>query len=174
MGSVSKRLIAGIIVLAALIWGSVAQGEMFGSELGAFYTYLDAEDIDAGHGLGAKLKLNLAEILSAEGRVSYMRFGDEDIEMVPLEAAVMVVLPLGNFLPYAGIGAGYYIFNEGDIDLDDEVGYFPLVGLQFNLGDDIGLFAEGRWLYLETDSDDVKGDADVSGFGLNIGVSLLF
>lgn len=169
-----RKILMGLIVSTVLSWGTTVKAEMLGSELGAFYSYVDSEDLGIGHGLGAKLKLNVMEILSIEGRASYMEFEDNDIEMIPLEAAAMFVLPLGNFRPYAGLGAGYYIFSGNGWDLSDEIGYFPMVGLQLNIGSDLGLFAEGRWVFLESDIENSPNEVDVSGLGVNIGISLLF
>jgi hypothetical protein len=49
--------------------------------------------------------------------------------MIPLEVAVNARLPF--FIsPYAGVGAGYYVFNTDIAGLDDNPGYFAQLGIE--------------------------------------------
>ncbi len=149
--------------------------------LGVFGSYLDADDLGDGYGAGAKLELKPTDVISVDGRASWVYFDDFEIHMIPLEAAVRLNIPLmgSRIIPYVGAGGGYYIFEADDVDLDDDVGYFPLVGMEVGLRR-VGLFAEARWLFLEADVDSALDeledidDADVDGFGVNVGLVFRF
>lgn len=163
----------------SLIIGGCSHGS--GVEFGAFAASLDSDDLGEGYGGGVKLELNPIDLISIDARASWIQFDDTDIDMVPLEAAALLNLPLfwEHFVPYIGAGVGYYLFDGSGADLDDEVGFFPLAGLEVGLHS-ISFLAEARWLFLETDVAGAKGelrnltDADVDGFGVNLGVLFRF
>lgn len=71
--------------------------------------------------------------------------------------------------PYVGGGIGYYFFDEDDADVDDEVGYYCVAGIDQSVGNGISVFAEAKYLWLEPDSD--FGDVELDGFGANIGAA---
>jgi len=99
--------------------------------------------------------------------------------MFPLEAAALLNFPLmfEHVVPYVGAGAGYYLFDGSD--LDDEVGFSPLAGLEIGF-QSLSVMAEARWLFLEADADSAKEElrnlreADLDGFGVNLGVLFRF
>jgi outer membrane protein W len=101
--------------------------------------------------------------------------------MVPLEAAGLLNFPMAGerIVPYVGAGAGYYLFDATDADLENKVGFFPLVGLEIGLWH-VSLLAEARWLFLQTDVESAKGElrnlreAQVDGLGINVGVLFRF
>ena len=171
----------GVAVLAMLSVVVAGCSHGSGIEFGAFGSSLDSDDLGDGYGGGVKLELNPIDLVSVDGRASWMRFSDTDVEMVPLEAAGFVNLPLlgERFVPYAGAGVGYYFFDTDDADIDDQVGFFPLVGLEIGL-QRISVLVEARWLFLETDVDNARDDlanvteADVDGFGVNMGLLFRF
>ena len=137
-----------------------------GVEFGAFGTYLDGGDLGTGWGGGAKLEMNPIDLVSIDGRASWVNF-DDGGDVIPLEVAGLVNLPLfgERIVPYVGAGVGYYIFDESLID--DEWGYFPVVGLEFG-PQNFSLMAEARWLFLEPDVGPTDADAD--GVGANVGL----
>ncbi|MCK4775728.1 MAG: hypothetical protein KAT30_13105, partial [Candidatus Krumholzibacteria bacterium] len=98
-----------------------------------------------------------------------LSFSDEsaDLNLYPLEATALA--KLGMF--YGGVGAGYYIFEGKDVDLDNAAGGYILAGIQIALGG-LGAFGELKYTWVESKVDDVTVDA--SGVGVNLGVLLGF
>lgn len=168
-----------VVVLLLAVLALVGTGCSTGSgvELAAFGSSLDSDDLGDGYGGGAKVELNPIDMLSVDARASWIHFDDTDIDMIPLEAAVLLNCPLlfEHVVPYIGAGAGYYLFEGDGADLDDQVGFFPLAGLEIGLHK-VSIMAEARWLFLETDVENAKAeladitDADVDGLGINLGL----
>lgn len=169
------------VILAMGITG-LPRADAAGADLGLYGTYLDSDDFEAGYGAGAKLKLNLAKYFALDIRGSYLTFDDTEVDMIPVEAAALLQLPLGDALNlYGGVGAGYYFFDADRVELDDAVGFFPVAGVELSFGE-IRLFAEARWLMLNTDVDEAKeeledifggdSEADVDGVGFNVGIAI--
>jgi hypothetical protein len=175
-----KRIIGVVLlVILCMVLGGCSHGS--GLELGAFGSSLNSNDLGQGYGGGAKLELNPVDWISLDGRASWIRFADTEVDMVPLEVAALVNFPsLGErIVPYVGAGAGYYFFDAKDADLDNQVGFFPVVGLEIGLWR-ASLLAEARWLFLQTDVESARGElqnlreADVDGLGINVGLLLRF
>jgi opacity protein-like surface antigen len=173
--------ILGIAVAAILALGFGGCSHGSGVEFGAFGTSLDSDDLGDGYGGGAKLELNPIDMVSVDARASWVHFDDTDVDMVPLEAAGLLNFPIlfEHIVPYIGAGVGYYLFDADEADLDDQVGFFPLAGLEIGLHS-VSIMAEARWLFLETDVDSAEAEladiteADVDGFGANIGLIFRF
>lgn len=171
------------LVLCAAVLAVAGAGCSTGSglECGLFGSYLDSDDLGKGYGGGAKVEFNPIDVVSVDARASYIRFDDTRIDMIPLEAAALLNFPIlfEHIVPYLGAGVGYYVFEGSGADLDNEVGYFPLAGLEIGLHT-LSLLAEARWLFLETDVEDGKGrlehatKADVDGLGVNLGLLFRF
>ena len=146
--------------------------------LSGFGSFFRTEDLDEAYGGGVKLKLEVLDYFAADARISYVGFDEGDVEMVPVEVAAMVQLPLLNktLVPYAGIGVGYYSFQTGKIDLEDDFGFWPVLGAELRLGKkkQLGVFAEARWLLLRADVKNSSQRADLSGVGVNIGLTYHF
>jgi hypothetical protein len=172
---------AGLVLLSVVALSVMGCSAGSLVNVGAFGSYLDSDDLGDGYGGGVKLELKPIDVLSVDGRAGYIYFDDAEIHMFPLEGVGRVNFPLlgERIVPYAGVGAGYYIFEGDDADLDDDVGFFPLVGLEAGLKR-VALFAEARWLFLEADVDDAVDeledldDADVDGLGINVGLLFRF
>ena len=154
-----------ILVLLILTVGFVAMSATPASALGIFAQWQDAKDTDGAFGLGLKHEFSIVPIVGIEARVSYLRYTEDDgANMFPLEA--FGKLKLGLF--YGGLGLGYYVFS-GDNTPDNEIGGFVAGGVSFGLGG-LGAFAELRYLLLEPSVGNAK--VDLSGFGINAGVTL--
>jgi len=174
-----KLISLALLVGVCAVLGGCSHGT--GIELGAFGSSLKSDDLGQGYGGGAKLELNPIDWLSVDGRASYIRFADTKVNMVPLEAAGLLNFPMAGerIVPYVGAGAGYYLFDAQDADLENKVGFFPLAGLEIGLWR-VSLLAEARWLFLQTDVENAKGElknlraADVDGLGINLGVLFRF
>ena len=187
--------------------------------LGAFVSYwdlsrLDGLDFDGAGGagivghflLGAPFELDLRlsgfaardsrDITTEEGQ----RFeNDVTIVSMPLEANVLVRLPLGgSFSLYGGPGIGYYLYDGQsnshlngiktvyDIEVDDEFGFYALAGLRFQCTRHFAAFVEGKYAWIETSIekatevrhdigiDWVEQELDFSGFAANVGLLFTF
>ncbi|UCD53108.1 MAG: hypothetical protein JSW27_10785 [Phycisphaerales bacterium] len=168
-----------LVTTLALMIGGCSHGS--GLEFGAFGSSLDSDDLGDGYGGGVKAELNPIDMISVDARASWIHFDDTDIDMVPLELAGLLNFPIlwEHIVPYIGAGVGYYLFDGSGADLDDEVGFFPLAGLEIGLHS-VSVLAEARWLFLETDvegaEDELRNltEADVDGLGVNLGLLFRF
>lgn len=154
--------------------------------LGGFGSYYDAEDAGDAWGGGVMLRLGIVDWFAVDARASYLDFSDSDFRMVPLEAAATLRLPLfeNRLIPYAGGGVGYYIYDvkSSTVDIDNGVGFFPLVGLEARFGsrNQWSLFGEARWLFLSSDIDEAGDELtsprkdDIDGIAVNVGVMYRF
>jgi hypothetical protein len=152
--------------------------------LGVFGTYWDAEDSsDPGMGGGLKFKMEMAPNISLEIRGSYLQdFFDEDdgtsdLIMIPVEADIVLNFPLvpDTLNIYGGGGGGYYIFPEfeadfglpgsaePDIDPDETFGFFALGGVELTLNEQLSLFGEVKYNWLEVD------EVEIDGFDVDLG-----
>ena len=175
--------------LAAVIAGLTLSGTFPASGLdfsvGGFGSYFDADEGGDAYGGGALVRMGIFKWLAVDGRAGYFDLSDSDINIVPLEAAAMLRLPLlkETLVPYAGVGVGYYLYDGSDeVEIDDDVGFFPLLGLELRFGSrkQWALFGEARWLFLSTDiesaGDEVVefDDDDIDGVGVNLGLIYRF
>jgi hypothetical protein len=168
-----------LLVAVSLVVGGCLSGP--GAEMGFFGTSHDSEDLGQGYGGGAKLELKPISLVSIDGRASWVHYDDVNVDMIPLEVAGLLNMPLlwEMIVPYAGVGTGYYMFTGSGGDLEDETGWFPLVGLEIGFKK-LSILAEARYLFLETDVKNGKGDllgrreADLDGTAVNVGLLLRF
>lgn len=173
MRSVGLVLVVGLVGLLGF------GGRVLGADvsMGVMGSYLDTDDMGEAYGGGVRLKYDLVEYVGLDFRGSMLRLQDPSVNMFPLEANLMLQVPVANVLiPYGGFGVGYYIFDGGDVDLDDTVGYGPLAGVELRLASAVALFGEARWLFLEPDVSGWlgRGRARLDGFGVTAGIMVLF
>ncbi|MCK5676506.1 MAG: hypothetical protein KAH99_05780, partial [Verrucomicrobia bacterium] len=120
-----------MIAMAALVLAGTNEIAYGGeTSLAGYLTYWDGSA--DGVGGGVKLRKKFLGFFSADVRASYVDFSDLNTSVVPLEATVMVGFPFV-VEPYAGLGASYYIFDTDIQGLDNGVGGYGVIGLQFNL-----------------------------------------
>jgi opacity protein-like surface antigen len=180
-----------LAVLAVLVLGAASASA---GGLGVFGSYIDTEDPGTAYGGGLKFKFDVGEMLAVELRGSYItgfepddEFEDllKDMILVPIEADLVINLPMGDAATiYVGGGGGYYVIpefeidiaipgsDEPDVDPDDEFGFFALAGIELNMGESVALFAEAQYRFLEDDEDVEFGDDGVvlDGIGANVGL----
>ena len=161
------------------------------SGLGVFGSYWKTKDLGSSFGGGVKFRAELTEGLCLELRASCLtKFddwdGDDELFAIPLEGGLVYSFPLGYDSPvfaYVGGGAGYTILPEADeIDMGDDFCFYGLGGIEFALNDNLRIFGEGMYRFLEVDGVKVDGlrvnlggeKAKLSGLGVNIGLSMLF
>ena len=187
--------------------------------LGAYVSYWELSQLDGldfgGAGGGGivghfllcnpfELDLRLSGFGASDSRdittVDGQRFeNDVTIVAMPLEANVLVRLPLGDNLSlYGGPGFGYYLFDGQsnnhlngketvyDIEVDDEFGCYALAGLRFRFSTRLAAFVEGKYTWIETSIEkatDVRRDIgidwveqelDFSGLAVNAGLLFTF
>lgn len=175
---------------------------------------LDEFDLDGMLGGGVIGRFRLHDYVGLELRLSGYAAGEsEDIYVegrgwyesdltvvaMPMEFGLVGFLPLGDtFELYGGPGAGFYLFDgeytveQGpwettyDLDLDDEGGFYVLLGLRAELARNIALYAEAKYTWVETtlealprcseceDADEVDRDIDFSGLAVNAGMIFTF
>ncbi|MGD9872646.1 MAG: outer membrane beta-barrel protein [Kiritimatiellia bacterium] len=158
-----------------------------GGGIGFFGSYWDIDDSDdPAIGGGVKLKTPILPRLFLEIRGSYLVDfveGTDDESLIPVEAGLAIDFPLGEQVTlFAGGGGGYYISPEyDDVDMDDEVGYYGVAGVEIMLSEYIALFAEAKYTAVEFDGAEVEDldiefddDAEMKGLGVNAGVMLLW
>ena len=178
-----KKILVMLVTIGLGASAALAQGGV-----GVFGSYLDGDDSGPGFGGGIKFKAALADFLAVEARASCLtKFdeweGDDELLVIPIEAALVFNLPLQDtpLTIYGGGGAGYAIIPEADdIDYDDSFCYFALGGVEIALGDTASLFAEVQYRILEVDGADYDGeDVDFggdklkfTGLGVNAGLLL--
>jgi hypothetical protein len=134
MKTLLRASFTALIVLAA----GLAQAD---TSLTAYGSYWDADT--SGTGAGLQLKKTFLAFGAVELSGGYVDFNDINTEMIPLEVAINARLPF--FIsPYAGVGAGYYIFNTDISGLDDNPGTFAQLGIEATFLM-VGLMAEVRY-----------------------------
>lgn len=142
-----------IVAIAALAMAGI-NGIAYGGEtsLAGYLTYWDGGENGGSDGVGGgvKLRQKFLGFFSADIRGGYVDFSDLDTSVVPLEATLMVGIPFFFIEPYAGLGAGYYIFDTDIPELDNGTGVYGVLGVQFNLWV-VGAMAELRWNEAEAD-----------------------
>lgn len=144
-------------------------------------SYKNADDADHGVGAGIMYTWDLQYKLRADGRFGFVHFGEQDVNLFPVEATIAYQWDDRVLEPYAGLGVGYYIVNADKGDADNEIGFQLFAGLEADIGWDMDLFAELNWLFLSTDVDqhlvqsETSGnEMDFNGMGINVGLLYRF
>ena len=160
------------------------------ADIGVFGAYWDTADADQALGFGTKLRIGRF----FELRGTYFsdvtsdvdpEVRDFEIRTIPLEAGVAF-----NFAddspvsPYVGGGAGYYLLNASDFEMDDEVGWYVVGGLDFGrqasgMAFNVEAIYRGIEASVRNEEDelpevDENVDLDLSGLGLNAGLVFRF
>jgi hypothetical protein len=137
------------------------------SNLGIFATWWDGNDAGSAFGGGAKYKIALIPIIGMDVRASYVKFDNEGLYAIPLEATGM--LDFG--MLYGGLAMGYYIWGGNDAaSSSNRFGGSILGGISMGMGG-IGVFGELRYTIVKTVLDDV---VDVKADGFNVVLGLTF
>ena len=155
------------------------------AELGVFGAYWNT-DVEAALGVGSKLRLGRF----VELRATYFSDVTADTEperldfelsAIPLEAGLRYDFGEGErFTPYVGGGAGYYLLDTTEGDVDDEVGWYAVLGGELGRRDSrLGFMAEATYRQMEATvsdedcfPDDVRDEVNIrlDGLGVNAGI----
>jgi hypothetical protein len=152
-------------------------------------SYWDTEDADEALGVGGRVRFGIVDL-----RATYFsdvtadtdpeRF-DFEVSAIPLEAGLAFKFAeTETFQPYVGGGAGYYLLDTSEGDIDDEVGYYAVLGADFTRASGLGFTVEGIYRNMEAtvrnvgdptdpdDNTDIDDDVDIQlgGFGVNAGL----
>ena len=182
--------VAAVALLGAAT--SPARAEYEFSVFGSPYWAPDDTDEVAGGGLSFDIPLGESH-WAIDLRGSYfeetrpdafdeaLELGDEDspfrehgLEVLPLEiGGVYNFLPESKVRPYAGAGVGYYMLDSDFGDVNDEGGYYGLVGLGFGNPDKAQFFVEANYRRMEATVEvDPDTVSDFEGFDENVGIDL--
>ncbi|HEV7667420.1 MAG TPA: hypothetical protein VGS22_02770 [Thermoanaerobaculia bacterium] len=167
------------------------------TDFGLYGTYWDTDALNSTAGGGAKLGFGEG-LVRFEVRASHFPDLSENVNelidngtgrfkvraTVPEAGITFNFAPEQRFQPYLGAGASYYILDTNQFEVDDEIGWYGLVG--FHVGRPEGgpaFFAEGMYRKVDativnddaTDPDvNGKVDFDLSGPAVNAGVLFRF
>jgi outer membrane protein W len=173
-----------LCAVAALGLGLLA-GPAKAADFGVFGAYQDTKDADQGYGGGVKLDFSVITLRATYfGDVtSNNRFAtgnDFKLRVIPLEAGLQYKFqPDTNFTPYIGGGASYFLLDTNRGNVDDELGWFAVVGADIKTQHSFGVTLEA--IYRSVDStvrDNNNGNTTVSskvdvqlrGIGANAGL----
>ncbi len=153
-----------VLVLALPLASSAQDKKNYFVIKGGTYTFTDslkdanfATGFDGELGYGRYVLPNLA----LEGAVGYFHDGvnkgyGNDIKAIPVTLTAKLVMPLKNFEPFAGIGAGFYfakfhgLVNEVVTDASKTVfGGHAVIGSYYNFSSSIFAGVEGRYIVTE-------------------------
>jgi len=175
-----KRTILWATAVLALLAGPASA-----TDFGLFGAYWDTKDADNALGVGGKF--DFARFL--ELRASYFsdltadtspERRDFEIKAIPLEAGLNFKFAQSDrFTPYVGGGIGYYLLDTNRGDIDDETGWYAVVGADFKGSSNLGFMVEGIYRGMEAtvhgdDLNDITGDVDVDFGGLGVNAGLVW
>ena len=169
---------------------------------------LDDFDVSGFVGGGIVGQFQFNPYLVAEARLSGFLAGDTQdvfvpgqgwieneltLSALPLEIGLLGNLPIGDtFSIYGGPGVGFYFFDgeytttQGpveitrDINLDDESGFYVVLGGRARLARNFQLFAEAKYTWVESTIKESVGvfeldhNLDLDGLALNAGAMFTF
>ncbi|MEA2604746.1 MAG: hypothetical protein QOF89_5738 [Acidobacteriota bacterium] len=177
-----KKTLSILCAMAAL---ALLAGPAKAADLGVFGTYWDTRDADQGYGVGGKV--DFARFL--ELRASYFSDvtsnnpvpgrGDFKLRVVPLEAGLVYKFaPNERFTPYVGGGASYLLLDTNRGNIDNELGWYGVVGADVKTDHGFGVMVEGTYRSVDstirdsgTDTTvDTRVDLQLRGFGANVGL----
>jgi len=147
-----KLLVFGLACLSLM---SLAQAD---HRAGIFGSYIDQEN-GSGYGGGVKYEWMCDKNYGAEARISYLTGEDTDGNVIPLELGLVGQIPVEKVFLYAGIGGGYYIYQDvapmiggwDEEDPDPVFGFYVLGGLRYDLNESMILFGEIKYTSAEFD-----------------------
>lgn len=167
-----------VCALAAPAWA--------GGEFAVFGAYGETVDTNASLGLGARISVGREnvkfDLTSTWFRQSSATDGGapvaDEITLTPLELGVRFLFaPGGQFRPYVGAGASYFLVTSRVGEADDELGYYVTGGMVFGAPRGIRLYGEVVYRAADVTADygpAGRADLDVGGLGVAAGLSFTF
>jgi outer membrane protein W len=177
-----------VFPLAVLVLALIAAPAAADNDFALSGAYWNTDDADEAMGVTGKVRFNILEL-----RATYFsdvtadttpERNDFEVKTIPLEAGLAFQFaedaPVN---PYVGGGAGYYLLDSDAGDIDDEVGYYGVVGANFGRMENIGFNVEAIYRNMEAtvrtppeqlDDEEPEIDENVDlqlgGIGVNFGV----
>ena len=183
-----KKVLTLAIVVLGLV---VAAGTASATDLGLHGAYWNTDQAERTFGFGAKLRFSFIEF-----RGTYFddvtadvdpEEADFEIKAYPLEGGIVLqFLKNSTVRPYVGGGVGYYLLDTTLGDIDDEIGYYLVGGLDIGAPSSRVAFSfEGSYRNIagsvrgelfdpDFDIDEDEIELDLSGIGANAGVEFRF
>ncbi len=180
----SRLMLCLLAVGTALPAAALAQG---GNSVGAFGSYWNTDQGGDTWGGGVKGRFGMFEL-----RATYFDDVTRDrggalraikIQDVPVDAGVAFnFAPQMPINPYVGAGVSYHLLDSNIGNIDDEVGWYALLGGEFGMAEGMSLLAEVTYRDVTGTVKDLSGgtliqdrtNVDLSGFGANVGVAWRF
>lgn len=193
--------VLGLTLLLLLGCGAVLGGEMDFSTVGVgFYgSYRDFNDYGDTMGGGGRVWWTPLDFLGIDFRVGYYEKAESDavrdavfrrtkFRVMPVEVGISLNWAVGGHVRvFGGGGVGYYTFHAGleaeeeeqvYINTEDVVGGFAFGGAMVEFTEQLWLFAEARYTWLDADVrfdyDDERHDFDLDASGPGVNVGLVF
>jgi hypothetical protein len=114
-------------------------------------------------------------------RAGYTKSDCFGVKYVPIQGTASFKYPIGDgtWVPYVGLGIGYHVFTGGTIDLENTVGYYPRIGLNYRIGKEKhwAIFIEATYRIMKTDitgGNTTETEAKLDGGGGSFGFSYRF
>ncbi|HUO86510.1 MAG TPA: hypothetical protein VM617_03900 [Thermoanaerobaculia bacterium] len=190
-----NRTLLAVLTLLLLLPTSAAMA----SGLSLYGSYWNTEDLDDVAGAGVKFSIPMGGLLNLDLRGTYYEPFDEEalreelddpfddstdreifpgeISVIPLEAGLSFNLGRGSIRPSVGAGVSYLLLDVDRGDIDDEVGWYGNIAIDFASESSVGFFVEGLYRSVEgqlnEDRDDLdfdRVDVDLTGFAVNAGI----
>jgi hypothetical protein len=173
-----------ILALAILGLSGLSALPASATDFTVFGSYWDTKDADKALGAGAKLQFGFVELrgtyYSDVTADTTPERRDFEIKALPLEAGLVYKIPTGSaFAPYVGAGGGYYLLDTNRGEIDDEAGWYGVIGGDFGHTDSgLGFNVEAMYRNMEVTVRDRNNGTDIeskvpfdlSGFTVNAGV----
>jgi hypothetical protein len=177
-----------IVGILGLVWLAVwvrAEGVLIEGKLQYFHPSCTCftDTYDSGVSFGAEIAFNVSDYFgvwagfdrfSQTGHIAVT--GEKAfLRLIPLFAGLRLQLPFDRFIPYTGIGLGYFTYKESypnrTVDAGD-VGLILQAGCLLEILDRIYLDIKGGFSRCITDTGERKANLGGMMFGLGIGVEL--
>ena len=153
----------------------LAQSE---STVGVYGSWWDTDEADDAFGIGAKGRLGMFELRGTyyEDLTSNSIV---EVEAMPIDAGVAFnFAPDMAINPFVGAGVSYFLLDTNVGDIDDEVGWYAVVGGELGMAEGISLMAELMYRDVEGTVEDggvtSQPDIDLSGITANVGAAWRF
>lgn len=168
----TRSYVLALALGAAVPTAALAQAE---SSMGVYGSWWDTDDANDAWGVGVKGRIGMFELRGTWYDKFDVRSGVE-IESIPIEAGIAWnFAPHLAVNPYVGAGVGYHFMDTNLGSVDDEVGWYAVLGGEFGMP--AGFAMIGEVMYRDVDATLENGfreKVDLSGFAVNIGAGWRF
>ena len=182
----NRRFTMCVLLVGAIAGLGLLAQPASATDFGIGGAYWSTKDTDEALGVMTKLRFGIVELRGTyfsdvTADTDPERF-DFEVSAIPVEAGLAFHFAEdAAFSPYIGGGAGYYMLDTTEGDIDDEVGWYAVVGGDFGrmpsgLAFNVEAIYRGIEATVNEDDDgfpdDIRDDValDLSGIGVNAGI----